>query len=381
MQMTRYTVRFVSPAFLGDAEQKGAWRSPPFKALMRQWWRVLAAQEANFNYKQVRRKEGELFGHAWLEGNGGKTWAMKSRILLRLSRWEPGDFQHLTAETSVYHPEAGEHGRKIDTNLYLGYGPLTYDNEKKKTKVKVPPAIKAGDSAELALGYPDELREKTSELMQLLHWFGSVGGRSRNGWGSIIFDGQDILGFEALSSSHPLIRKLSRPMEECLKMDWPHAIGTDAEGRGCIWRTRENRPTWNQVMEDLAKIKIKFRTAFVFTRNKDLADPRIDKRHILALPVTNHGVKEWSEHDADGKPILDKKGRLKPRCRLANQLRFKLAQTQKGYFGIVYHLPCRFPEQLLRELGSPQDRQWVRTNESTIWSEVHASLDQSLQRL
>ena len=35
-----YTVRFTTPAFLGDAEQNGAWRTPPFKALLRQWWRV-----------------------------------------------------------------------------------------------------------------------------------------------------------------------------------------------------------------------------------------------------------------------------------------------------------------------------------------------------
>jgi CRISPR-associated protein Cmr1 len=38
MTETSYTVRFVTPAFLGDADQKGRWRTPPFKALIRQWW-------------------------------------------------------------------------------------------------------------------------------------------------------------------------------------------------------------------------------------------------------------------------------------------------------------------------------------------------------
>jgi CRISPR-associated protein Cmr1 len=33
-----YTVRFVTPAFLGNVEQQGQWRTPPFKALLRQWW-------------------------------------------------------------------------------------------------------------------------------------------------------------------------------------------------------------------------------------------------------------------------------------------------------------------------------------------------------
>ena len=33
MVKQQYTVSFVTPAFLGDAEQNGAWRTPPFKAL------------------------------------------------------------------------------------------------------------------------------------------------------------------------------------------------------------------------------------------------------------------------------------------------------------------------------------------------------------
>jgi CRISPR-associated protein Cmr1 len=28
-----FTVRFNTPAFLGDAEQTGAWRTPPFKSI------------------------------------------------------------------------------------------------------------------------------------------------------------------------------------------------------------------------------------------------------------------------------------------------------------------------------------------------------------
>ncbi|OYV75217.1 MAG: hypothetical protein B7Z66_13795 [Chromatiales bacterium 21-64-14] len=35
MKPLKYTVRFVTPAFLGNAEQTGQWRTPPFKALRR----------------------------------------------------------------------------------------------------------------------------------------------------------------------------------------------------------------------------------------------------------------------------------------------------------------------------------------------------------
>jgi len=35
MTTRKYQVRFVTPAFLGDFEQAGRWRTPPFKALLR----------------------------------------------------------------------------------------------------------------------------------------------------------------------------------------------------------------------------------------------------------------------------------------------------------------------------------------------------------
>lgn len=40
MQTRDYTARFLTPAFLGNAGQDGQWRTPPFKHLLREWWRV-----------------------------------------------------------------------------------------------------------------------------------------------------------------------------------------------------------------------------------------------------------------------------------------------------------------------------------------------------
>ena len=38
-----YTLSFNTPAFLGNADQQAQWRTPPIKALIRQWWRVVKA--------------------------------------------------------------------------------------------------------------------------------------------------------------------------------------------------------------------------------------------------------------------------------------------------------------------------------------------------
>lgn len=62
MKQSNCTVRFLTPAFLGNAEQDGQWRTPPFKALLRQWWRVAVAQELKYDVDAIRRREADLFG-------------------------------------------------------------------------------------------------------------------------------------------------------------------------------------------------------------------------------------------------------------------------------------------------------------------------------
>ena len=55
-----YHLTFNTPAFLGNAEQAGQWRTPPIKALLRQWWRVVyAAEHPNgVSVDAMRRAEG-----------------------------------------------------------------------------------------------------------------------------------------------------------------------------------------------------------------------------------------------------------------------------------------------------------------------------------
>lgn len=360
MQMVKYTVRFITPAFLGDSEQKGAWRAPPFKALLRQWWRVLAASEFAYDHTRLRSAEGRLFGHAWLEGDGGKSWAMRSNILLKLSRWAPGNLQSLPSEKKVFHKEVGAGGMKVGACLYLGYGPLVY--RAPTTALKSTPAIDAGDSAELAVGYPDDLKAQASESMQLLHWLGTVGGRSRNGWGSFTLNGEGIRGFDALSASDPLIQRISRPLGDCLELDWQHAIGKD-EGSVLIWKSKNPSQTWSEAIEVLARAKIDFRTDLPFTGSAGC----FEERHVLAYPITHHSVMGWQ------------KGRL------ANQIRFKVIQGENGYYAMIYHLPCKVPDILRKELGSglQNDFRKMRAKEPDIWRKVHASLNKnsSLQRI
>jgi CRISPR-associated protein Cmr1 len=141
MTVVILTVRFLTPAFLGDAEQAGRWRTPPFKTLLRQWWRVVYAADCDFHVtiEAMRREEGLLFGNAWL-----KNEFCKSRVRLRLDRWESGTLKSWNEleRSTVTHPEVQRTSYKVGPHAYLGYGPLdgrggTKLNEKVKTVVNV----------------------------------------------------------------------------------------------------------------------------------------------------------------------------------------------------------------------------------------------------
>ena len=89
MFVRRYQLSFTTPAFLGNARQDAQWRTPPIKALLRQWWRVAWAAERKFagSVEDMRREEGLLFGNAWLSHlKHGKPIHdhCQSRVRLRL---------------------------------------------------------------------------------------------------------------------------------------------------------------------------------------------------------------------------------------------------------------------------------------------------------
>ena len=354
MKKIEYQVSFVTPAFLGNAEQQAQWRTPPFKALLRQWWRVREAAFLGYDYKRVREEEGKVFGHAWLKMDSKKTWAMKSQVLLRLDEWRPGRMKTwLPTDPQVSHPEVNR--PSIGAHLYLGYGPLS--PKKGGTSLKMTPAIQENEGAKFYIAHPEELADSLRDTLQLLHWFGTVGSRSRNGWGSFALEGDGIVGYEALTRYNPLVRKISRKFRDCLQDEWPHALGEDDQGV-LLWRTKDYG-SWSEVMKTLAEIKIDFRVnGLPFSRNKNAKIPRIDERHVVAYPITHHDVQNWEK------------------ARLANQLRFKVARQKEKYYGFIYHLPCKIPSELLKDLTAA-DRGWITNRESNIWEKVHHQLDRN----
>ncbi|PIX74841.1 MAG: hypothetical protein CO164_05420 [Rhodocyclales bacterium CG_4_9_14_3_um_filter_68_10] len=348
MKTFEYVVGFTTPAFLGDAEQNGRWRTPPFKAQLRQWWRVAYAANHGFpsRVEEMRREEGLLFGHAWLENDrdqrGQKVAARKSEIRIRLSSWAAGKLTSWNNldNTRVKHPEVPS---PVGSQLYLGYGPLKSSNG---TALKGNAAIQAGESATLSLAVPDAHAAHIELALTLMHRYGTVGGRSRNGWGSF--------SLKPLGETPPLGGKVPlRPLGDALGLDWPHAIGQDA--KPLIWQTAPCAD-WKEAMKQLAIIKIRLRTQFSFTTGKNAPCP--EDRHWLSYPVTNHSVQAWGDN-----------------ARLPNSLRFKVREAPGGQLaGVIVHVPCKPPAAFKPNTATL----------AAVWKRVHAFLDdpeQSLTRI
>lgn len=341
-----YRLQLASPAFLGDADQKGTWRTPPLKALIREWWRIAVAPQVAYEVGALKTQEKGLFGTAADDGSDGNQ---QSKIRLALSDWRAGSCkQWEPGEARVTHPEVKDRNtgkeRPVGAELYLGYGPLVFQQG---TQLNNGAALQAKEENTLKLAHPEEHDEALTLALTLAHWFGTIGGRSRNGWGSLCWEA--LAGAPAL----PVLSKAalehtgcSRPLARCLDLDWPHAIGTDAKG-ALVWRSKDTFRDWRAAMKFLAQTKIGFRVALGFVGGQPHREPQA--RHVLAYPVTHHKVPAWEGKD---------------RGRLANTLRFKLQPEPDGSLrALIYHTPCKptLPHQGIDLLGT--------------WQRVHDFLD------
>lgn len=342
----RYEVAFAAPAFVGNADQRAQWRTPPFKALIRQWWRVVKAPHHTvaFDVGRLRSAENALFGSAADEAGAESS---QSRVRLRLSTWDDGALTSWPAgEQRVPHPEAG---RQVGAELYLGYGPRNAGHT----------AIDHDATASIRLSVPVEDIADLCHALQLAAWFGSIGSRSRNGWGSVQFSGDRL---KPLSRSNLESLGVVQRLDACLRREWPHAIGSDRRGP-LVWTTPA-KANWRQVVRDLAEVKIAFRTQSALSLH-GVRDGTFSDRHLLAYPVTHHRVRgeTWGNSG-----------------RLANQIRFKLLRETAGVRGIIVHLPCSLPREMANELP-PQVRRDLDDLQMKVWPKVHEVLDQRLTRL
>jgi CRISPR-associated protein Cmr1 len=325
MKILEYNMTFHSPAFLGNAEQSGQWRTPPIKALLRQWWRVAYAADKGFKVDvgAMRRDEGCLFGHAWLDDDrlpdGTKVTARKSRVLIRLGQPSDGKQAWVMGSQQGVSP--------LSTNLnnsYAWFG-LVKRGSPDRT------AIKAGNDPEstrmLRLAVPDEEQDRFQTVLRLIDAFGQIGSRSRGGWGSL-----HVSLEEPMQTSDMVF--YSRELSDCLKQDWPLSLANDSKGL-MLWDGKRHYETWYAAMESVASERKSIRTA--------LKLPQRDLRPVLGFATPG---------------------------RMPSPLRWKVIPAQNGKLAIrIFAMPHFLPIDSRKNFTSAQLEH--------AWNTITKTLDNS----
>ncbi len=309
------TFEFLTPAYLGGADQNAEIRTAPFKNLLRQWWRV-ANDETNGS--ELARKENRLFG---LAADDGSSHASSVRISVKSEQDVPLSNSKINLG-SIKHAEVNI--KCIEKDLYLGYG--------LKRRTYFPP----GSRLDCELRFVSVDRDEIQMTLSLIHHFGTIGGRSRNGWGSLSLQDKDFM---------------PKPIADLPKVDlskaidrtkYPHTLGADSKGL-LLWET-EPGDSYESLLGLLAEIYKEMRLKFPFSQG-DSTKP--DTRHFLGYPITHHNkVFGWD--------------------RMPSQIRLMVKQNEQNKLaGRILHVPHKLPYNWPKELPG----------ELELWKKVHEFFD------
>ncbi len=320
------SVEFLTPTFLGGADQNAELRAAPFKNLLRQWWRVAVGSQYP-NHKEMLKAEGDLFGSVLDES---KACASRVRLELR-----PGDDFRIDQSGLNFGqtPHSEVRAKSVSNALYLGYGPVSTHGVKTY--------IASGSKAELTLCLPKNCVPELLLVLAYVDAFGTLGSRCRNGWGSLALSGDDFnreswANFNA-KDWHELVNGTRQ---------YPTHLGKDGKGILC-WELKLPPKDWQAGMKALAEIYMNLRTSI------NIAPNGLQKRHILGYPVTHHNIPNWGGGTG----------------RMPSQLRLMVKRNEENHLvGRILHLPHRLPKQWEpQRLGQ----------ETEVWQAIHQRLDKN----
>ena len=179
MQPISATYRVTTPMFLGGAEQQAELRLPSFKGVLRFWWRALAWDRVK-DAPRLRDQEAGLFGSS-------DERVGQSKVLMRLDR-------AATTQTILSPPEQLKDGTQVVGSgaRYLGYGVLeAFASKPRNTKEGqlIRPCLIAPFQFTVSLSLKPALnpleRLQIEQALKILGIIGSLGSKSRKGYGSL----------------------------------------------------------------------------------------------------------------------------------------------------------------------------------------------------
>ena len=325
-KVLRFTVEFVTPCFLGGADGNAELRVAPFKNLLRRWWRIA---NGKLSPEELWKKESRLFGSTEkdpdiIEFNRGKSKSEQKPESFGKSKVD------LEIEQSNVHFSTELEKSELKKFLYLGYGPVqakTSDTKK---------YIKADSSIEIKLTIPNNEINMMINVLTLINLFGTIGSRSRKGFGSILISpkpvneegGFNLCNLKRLREELPHLHEGIANLCEDRK-NYPYYLACDEKGM-CCWNTSQ-KSSYNEVLEDMTNI---YKNIVVTVKKQSSG------RTILgsATEIKNTEIK-----------------------RIPSPLLMKVVKQGEKYSGRILHLAYNISG--------------IFTHQTKVWNEVYIYLD------
>ncbi len=336
---------FISPAFLGGADQQANLSVAPLKAALRYWWRVSGVHQIR-DTEDMFKKESKIFGST--EESSGK-----SKIFVSISRTDL-QIQKASSEipqcSSIRHPEVPQ---PVNALAYLG-GMGIWEWQRSQRKFLAKRSYFSVGSFEVIISFPETEISQLSPALRLFKKFGTLGSRSRNAFGSVTVKSEKIILTESIQLQE---------WKDLFRFDYPNGLGADKSGL-LAWQSKRIFEKWEDAMHLLAESYVSLRTKsnplFAFpTESTPHRNPL--NRHLLGYPITKHNV-EMRGWGKNGRHASGLRFALKPDLKDPSKLRI-----------IALHVPHAFAKEMMSERNG-----WPVTKQQDIWAEVHRSFDQNI---
>ena len=336
-----FSVEVLTPMFLGGANGNAELRSPPFKNALRYWWRLT---QGNLSSDDLLVREQDLFG-------GVKDNASRSRVDIVVT----GNVEIGKENGSVFigkknNPEVQDKFNPVSLSGYLGMGPVAMKNDKYE---KAP--ILPGQKFKFSVTYPILNENEIEDALSLFAHLGSLGSRSRNGWGGLHMIPEE--GTASLIPLGKLYRKYGSEISSIFNgtkqnKKYPFKLGYQSDGKNAgpamMWKIKD-ADNWKGAMQTAAEKYMDVRQVLKFPKEKPLG---VQKRHIIGYPVTGHSVREWGGFNG----------------RMPSQLRIVVRRQGDKLSSYFVHLPHKIPKTWdEKRLGS----------ELSNWQELHSWLNKN----
>ncbi len=257
MEKLEYEIEFITPAFIGGADQQAELRPASFIGLLRWWWRVLKGWQ---NPEVLFNEEMKIFGGGGDKGSAGKVWLRIKNRGVNVGRDVKGD----NRLQWYYDKRLGQLSGK-----HAGIGYLFFSVVSLKKRDYLTP----GSRFVLELVGESEFLSHAIASLWALSVFGGVGTRARRGGGNI----------RVMDSQKSFIDMSPRePFPEWLKSQYTKALGA-VQGQGLVKEVYVSKKTFNTWAEALSEVGERFMD--YRTKNKG----RIFDMGAFGLPIRHRG--------------------------------------------------------------------------------------------